>query len=325
MLGGLQGVVLSLVLGAVVAVDQPANDRANDLELRVTNLVPHFLSFHEETVAWEEMLREKRAAAEEEGDRVEELSPEALARERRSLWDDHLGDLAPLLRRGGQGRWEPRGLEEAWTRYSREMSRLQQAASQGLATDPAPILHEVGAALRLDQPLSVELILYVGTFQESPAFRLDGGEYAILLPMEEDPAPLTPVLSDLFTRAVHARLSGRPSEGRLSVAQHLFLRGLALRVHEAIRPGRSAEEYLLRPRSWLLSAEQRDGAVLDRYRGALTEREPETVAPLLEGEFDYAAWRVSGLLLMDGWTLERLARVPEGEVDGLVSGILGMN
>ncbi len=292
--------------------------------LRVTSFVPRFLEFYEAArEAEREALEEAR-----EADREPDL--DELERMRRALWDEHLGETAAALARDPDEPWEPQGLEEAWGRFGDRLERIR-TADAGLSPDPQAVLRQVAGLLRLDVPLEVRLIKYVGTFRDDPAFRLWNGDYTLLLPVEALPATLRPLFIDLSTRAIHARLSGRPEEGNLSLAQHLFLRGLALRVHEEVVPGRQAQEYLLRSRDWLLTAERRDGAILDGVRQRLEERDPGALEPFLDGrgttglagEFDYAAWRVSGLLLMDGWTLDRLARVPEHEVDDLVVEILG--
>jgi hypothetical protein len=193
------------------------------------------------------------------------------------------------------------------------------------------VFEEVASRLRLDRPLAVDLFLYVGTFQEQAAFRLVDGEYAILLPVETLPQAVAPSSSISSPgRSTPASPAGRRG-GNLSLAQHLFLRGLGLRVFEDATPGRPAETYLQRSRDWLLSAERRDREILEGMRVRLGERDPQALARFLEGpgggahgDFDYAAWRISGLLLMDGWSLDRLARIPVDEVEGVVSEILGL-
>jgi hypothetical protein len=292
--------------------------------VRVTNYVPAFLAFHREAAQVEEELRQEALERESEPDAA------ALSRARLEAWERHLGDAAPRLARGGGGGWEPENLDGAWDRYPGAMERIR-AAVDGITPSPQGVFEEVASRLRLDRPLAVDLFLYVGTFQEQAAFRLVDGEYAILLPVETLPQARRPLFIDLFTRAVHARLSGRPAGGNLSLAQHLFLRGLGLRVFEDATPGRPAETYLQRSRDWLLSAERRDREILEGMRVRLGERDPQALARFLEGpgggahgDFDYAAWRISGLLLMDGWSLDRLARIPVDEVEGVVSEILGL-
>ena len=306
--------------GEIVAAVADASARNAQPVLRTTSFVPRFLDFHQAAVAAEAEARE--------ADR--EWVPGELERLRRELWDERLGEIAgELARRPGEP-WDPEGLDEAWDRYEGSLDRIR-AAHQGLSPDPEAVMRQVADRLRLDVPMELHLIKYVGTFADQPAFRLWNGAYTLLLPVEVLPGSLRPVLIDLYTRAMHARLSGRPAEGDLSLAQHLFLRGLALRVHEDVVPGLPAEQYLLRSRDWLLNAERRDGAILDGVRSRLDERDPDALEALLDGGgstglsggFDYAAWRVSGLLLMDGWTLDRLARVPEHEVGELVGEVLG--
>ena len=289
-------------------------------ELRVTNLVAEFLTFHE---AAEGVERDMREEAEAEGEPFDSNLFEERLKE---LWHEHLGGMGTLLARDRARLWEAQNLADAWDRYGDRLDRIRRAGD-GVSPNPAGVLRQVSQLLELDRPLQVHMVLYVGTFQDDPAFRLRDGEYSVLLPVEQLPQNLRPVLMDLYTRAIHARMSGRPADDGLSLAQHLFLRGLALRVQEEADPGRWAHEYLLRSQDWLLTAEQRDGAILNGVRSRLNERNPERLAAYLDGggatglrgEFDYAAWRVSGMLLMNGWTLDRLARVPEGEVGALVA------
>jgi hypothetical protein len=295
--------------------------------VRTTNLVPQFLEFHAEGRALEEAW-EREVADREPG--APEPDREAFLADLHELWDEHLGEATSGLARAEGVAWSPVELDEAWARYGQAMDRIRGATS-GLTPDPEGVLRQVGSQLRLDRPLEIHLILYVGTFQDRPAFRLRNDEFAVLVPVEVLQGPVRPLLVDLTTRAVQARMAGRPSDGELSLAQHLFVRGLALRVYEEMNPGRPAEEYLGRARGWLLQAEQRDGAIMDGIRQRLRSRDAQVLRPYLEaggvtgmsGEFDYGAWRVSGLLLLHGWTLDRLARVPIHEIDDLVAEILG--
>lgn len=295
--------------------------------VRTTNLVPEFLEFHAEALALEEAW--EGAGADREPD-APEPDRDAFLRDLHELWDEHLGAAAPALTREEGAEWTPMELAEAWGRYGGALDRIRGAAS-GVTPDPEGVLRQVGGLLRLDRPLDVHLILYVGTFQDRPAFRLRDDEFAVLVPVEVLQGSVRPLLVDLMTRAVQTRMAGRPADGELSLAQHLFVRGLALRVYEEVNPGRPAEEYLQRARGWLLQAEQRDGAIMDGIRHRVRSRDAQTLRPYLEaggvtglsGEFDYGAWRVSGLLLLHGWTLDRLARVPIHEVDDLVAEILG--
>ncbi len=287
--------------------------------LRLVSLVPEFLALYREA---EQEESRAQARAREEG---RSLDPDTVAHIRRTIWERAMEPWSYRLARGESVRWEAEDLESAWARYARAMNGIRSAEGR-VFSQAEDAFREASRVLRLDRPLEVDLILYVGTFDEPPAFRLRNGSYTLLIPAEDLPTQLRPLFLDLFTRALHARLGGRPPEGRLSLAQHLFLRGLALRVHEEVDPGQEAESYLLRSRSWLLSAEQRDEAIISGMKERLEESDPERIERLrrgsgvsgLEGEFDFMAWRLSGLLLMDGWTLDRLARVPESEVAALV-------
>jgi len=318
-----------LLMGSVVApegsggeVPSARSDEGSPSSptLRLISLIPEFLTLYREA---EEEESRARARASEEG---RPLDPDTVAQLRRTIWEGAMEPWSYRLARGGSDRWEVDDLESAWARYDRAMNGIRSAEGRvfGEAEDA---FKEASRMLRLDRPLEVELILYVGTFDEAPAFRLRSGSHTLLIPAEDLPTDLRPLFLDLFTRAIHARLGGRPPEGRLSLAQHLFLRGLALRVHEEVDPGQAAESYLLRSRNWLLSAEQRDGTIIAGMKERLEENDPERIERLrrgsgisgLEGEFDFMAWRLSGLLLMDGWTLDRLARVPESEVAALVA------
>ncbi len=293
--------------------------------VRVTNLVPDFVAWHAAATAAADSLREVAAAAEEPVDSI------ALAELRRELWEVHLGEAGTLLARETDLPWEPDGLESAWPRYEQGLDRIRGFAGGELSPAPEPLLRQVAGALGFRGALEVHLVLHVGTFGERPAFRHGEGEYAVLLPVEALPGQLRPVYVDLFTRAVHARRAGRPADGRLSLAEELFIRGLALRTLEELTPGRPAEEYLGRSTQALIQAEGRDAQIMNRMRGLLAERDPERLAPLLgdgataqaRADLDYAAWRVSGLLLMEGWTIDRMVEEPFAGIQPLVVRALG--
>jgi hypothetical protein len=312
-------------VGVAVAVDVSGTPGTGSPTLRVTNLVPAFLTFREEARQEEARLRADAAR--------DELEPDSarIAEVRREHWDRHLGEASGLLAREAGGAWAPEELEAAWPRYADQLERIEAVASQGLSPSPEAILRQVAGALSNNRNLEVHLVLYVGTFQDRPAFRLRDGEHAVLLPVEVLPTTLHPLLVDLFARAVHARMANRPADAELSLAEHLFVRGLALRTLEELRPGRAAEEYLGRSRQWLIESERRDAAIVGQMQRRLSTRDPEVVSSLLgesaagraAADFDYTAWRLSGMLLMDGWTIDRMASEPFAGIQALVVRTLG--
>jgi hypothetical protein len=333
------GALLLLALGALpllaapsewggVAIG-PGSEASVSATLRVTNLVPAFLRFHE-AVARADSLAHPEDLAHLE-DEVETVDPGDVLL---ASWQEYALEVSRsvgVALPGHEGS-EPdlSLLEGAWERYASVMDRIREVGD-GVTPAPDAVLRQVSELLRLDRPLEVHFVVYVGIFEDPPAFRLSDGEYTVLIPAELFAAPRRPALIDLFTRAVHARMAGRPPPGaNLSVAEHLVVRGLALRVHEELVPGRPAEEYLVRSQAWLLDAERRDAAILNRFRPILLARETEALAAVgvgdeavgAQGDFDYMAWRVGGLFLTHGWDLDRIAHEPLANLDPLVVELL---
>lgn len=326
-----------LAWGSVAAEAQQAT-------VRVTNMVPDFLSFYEGALEEREPAarglerpepepgpaEEEPAPAEDEaGPAEEETGPAerpSPADRRWALWQERYG--FPALPEDEAGREAVRGrLEAVWPRYGQALQRIRASAG-AFEPAPAPFLRNAARVLRLDRPLEVHLVVYVGMFERGPSFEIDSGEYRLLFPVERAPADRRAALHHAFSEPVQARLSGRPEDRPPTLAERLLARGIGLRVHETLVPGLPAERYLLRSLDWLLEAESRDRRILEWLRPRLGDRSPETFARLAEGrgvtglggELDYAAWRLVGhILLHHRWTLDRLARVPAREVPGLVA------
>lgn len=321
--------LLALVALGISAPLAPAELRAQEVRLDVTNRIPEFLNFFQTTdAALATVEAEREARLREQGNAPPGDSgfappplpdPEAMLA---ALWQEMYGFVPP----DGSAEQALERLGGVWERYPAALPRIG-AMEGGISPDPAPLLREVVGILEPDRPVRVELVVYVGTFDRDPGFILTPGGPVVLVPAEQTGVDRR-FLVHAFAEATQAVLSGRAPDRPATLAEHLLARGVALRAHEALTPGRPAEEHLGRPLAWLLEAERNDRAILEGLRGVLDSTDPETVrrfrsgsgATGTGGELDYAAWRLAGqLFLQRGWTLERLARIPANEIPALLA------
>jgi hypothetical protein len=291
--------VLAPSAGAAQVTAEPA------LEVRVNDLTPQFLRFYEAAVA-----------------------EEADADRRWELWQEHYGfaALPPVAERDSLARAM---LDEAWERYPEVIDRVRAGVA---AMDPAPepALRQVAELLEADRPITVDLLVYVGMLEGNAFFAAQEGQLFVAIPIEDDPEHRGRTLVHEFTHAVHHVLAGLSGGWERTIAQTLFLEGLAAHATAAILPGGTPATYLDHRPGWLAEADARGGEILRGIRPHLREDASEQVMRFTMGEGTtgtereayYAGWVVVERLLAEGHTLAELARIPEEAIPEVVEGAL---
>lgn len=275
------------------------------VRLEIVDRTPGFLAFYDAAVA-------------------EDAGPER----RWQLWKEHydFAALPPVPQRDSMARAL---LDSAWHRYPGVMDRIRRGPA-GMRPDPEATLRSVAALLGADS-ITVRLSAYVGALENNAFFVGMGGTLTVVFPVEADPWWSENAMVHEMAHAVHHRLAGFSEGWERSIARTLFAEGLAARVSQALVPGRDGAGYLEHRPGWFADAEARRADVLRGMLPALRASDSETVMKFtmgrgttgLDREAYYAGWVVVGELMERGWTLDRLARVPEQEIPALVEESIG--
>jgi hypothetical protein len=280
----------------------PIAGQVAEVEMRVTDLSPRFVRFHELATA-------------------EGADPDR----RWELWREHYGfaALPPVPERDSMARAL---LDEAWPHYLSVMERIRAGAA-GLDPAPEPILRSVAKLLELDVPLRVDLLVYVGALEKNAFFMVNEGIPTVAIPVEEDPAWRSLTLAHEFTHAVHNRLAGLSGGWERSIAETILSEGLASHAAMALFPGRPAAAYVEHEPGWLDLAASRERQILEGILPHVSASDSESVMRFTMGtgttgtprEAYYVGWLVIEHLLRSGYDFPALARIPADAMPALVT------
>lgn len=287
--------LISLVAGiSSSAVEQ---NTSLDVTLSVTDLSPKFLTFYEEAVK-------------------EKASPAA----RWQLWKKmyHFAAVPPTP----EGEKMARDLlDRGWDRYPSVLEQIRLGA-----TSVKPVaerqLKAVDAFLRPDKPIPIEILVYVGGFEDNAFTVAQEGHIMVALPLESAPDTREMLMTHEFTHAVQIGMGSFSGGFQRSVGTIVVTEGLASRVTQKLFPNRPETNSIEFTRGWLKEAEQHRTQILQGIRHSLASNKPDeiqrfTIGPGpsgLEREAYYAGWLVVGEWLAHGMTFSQIARIPEDQM-----------
>jgi hypothetical protein len=263
-----------------------------DIEVRVEDLSSRFVDFYN--------------AASEPG--VDEPR-------RWALWQQRYGFAAVPADARGQAQARQM-LREAWPLYPKAIDRIL-AGYGGMRPSPESQLRAAAELLKLDRPLKVTILAYVGMF-EGNAFTtaVEKGQATVALPIEDEPQHRAVTAAHELTHAVHIALGSLDSEAK--VATIALSEGLAMHASQALVPGGKLESYVELTPGWFARAKVKEREILRNIRPRLAARDGATLYRFtmdkgptgLEREAYYAGWRVVGAWLAEGRSLAEIARIP---------------
>lgn len=301
---GLAGLLPALLAAAEPApadVPLPAQ-----VTLTVKSLTPKFLAFRDAALA------------------APDQSPDA----RWKLWQEKYNFAA--VPPTPQGDAMARSLlDGAWARYAEALPLIENAG-RTIDTDSRTVLGRVGALLALDRPLALQVLLYVGGF-EGNAFTSPGKNGpVVVVPAEIAADQRTLLLAHETTHAAHIALGNLNSGWERGLAEIIVSEGLAMRVAQAMFPGRPDKDYCENQPGWLAKAHERRAAIFAGLLPHLEAADGETVFRFtmgqgpagLEREAYYAGWLIVGEWLAEGRTLADIARIPRAEMPARVRAAL---
>jgi hypothetical protein len=274
--------------------------RDGPLTLHVRDLSPRFLAF------WQ--------AAQAEPD------PEA----RFKLWKALYGFAAvpPTAEGDAMAR---RLLDAAWPRYG-EAVAAAQAGWSGMQPAPLPVLAKVAQTLGLGGPAEIELVTYVGGFEDN-AFTYRARFPTVVVPLESPPAERARLLAHEGAHAVHMITANLSGGWERTVAATMLQEGLAIHVSQEVVPGAPLDAYLSHRPGWRQEADAKAPVILTGLKAKLDRKDSEAVSSVtvrrgaqsgVEREAYYGGWRVVAQLRKDGLSLAQIARIPEAEMPAVV-------
>jgi hypothetical protein len=266
------------------------------LHVQVVDLSPRFLAFY--------------AAAKDEPD------PDR----RFDIWREHYGFAA--VPPGPRGEAMARELlDSGWPKYPLALP-LVRAGARAMEPDPLSTLRKVADVLKLDRPIRVRVVAYVGAFDDNAFSYGDNGQPVVAMPLEMTRERRELVFIHEMTHAVHIILGGLTGEWERSIAATALQEGLAMHVTREAVPGREMRDYLDAAPDWLDQAQARERAILEGALPYLEARDGETVFRFTFGggttglprEAYYVGWLVVEKLRANGRDLAEIARIPEADI-----------
>jgi hypothetical protein len=218
-------------------------------------------------------------------------------------------------------------LDEAWPRYAEILPLIRRGAA-GLDPKPQDVLRKVGNLLALDTPYRMQVIVYVGEFDNNAFSFKQDGEPVAAIPLEMCTERRKLVFTHEMTHAVHIETAGLSGGWERSIAETIFLEGLAMRAVQALEPGHEEREYLDADSTWYMGVMAKSRGILTGILPELEKSDSATVARFTYGqgttgeirEAYVAGWIVIGDLLQQGKTFPELARIRSADMPAAVRG-----
>jgi hypothetical protein len=216
-------------------------------------------------------------------------------------------------------------LDSAWTRYPDALPRIRKGVAS-FDVDPNVALGRVVSLLGCGQNTRVKLIAFVGGFEDNAFAFSTGAIPTVAIPIESGD-PQTSMIHE-FTHAVHrssACADFKSGYGQ-SLGELVISEGLAMRVVEALVPGRAEYSYVAHDQKWLDTARARRTAILNGIRDHVADAGNEAVQRFTFGEGTtglsreayYAGWEIVGELLHGGMSFHDIAAKPPARFAALV-------
>lgn len=219
-------------------------------------------------------------------------------------------------------------LDAAWPRYRALVPRLPALTERASTRARALFTLDNELLGTADEPIHSRLVLFVGEFDDN-AFTvppMDGRPATVVMPVEN--SNLTIALAHELAHSINLQLVHVKHSFGAPVGETMFLEGLAMRTAERAVPGLGDAAYTAMPgdRGWFAKCRAREQAVLRGIAPDLDKSGSKIALKYTFGkgntgmprEVYCAAWIVMGRLLDSGWTLPKLARVPEDRMIGTI-------
>jgi Predicted Zn-dependent protease (DUF2268) len=215
-------------------------------------------------------------------------------------------------------------LDAAWPRYAKILPLIRQGAAS-VEPKPQEVLRKVAVLLALDRPYSMQVTVYVGAFDNNAFSFRQGGKSIVAIPLEMNNKRRELVFTHEMTHAVQLEIAGLAGGWERSIAETVFLEGLAMHAVEALVPGHEAHEYVDSDPAWFSAAMAKSREILAGILPELEKSDSNTVTRFTYGqgttgtirEAYVAGWIVIGDLLQQGKSFPELARIRSADMPAI--------
>jgi hypothetical protein len=215
-------------------------------------------------------------------------------------------------------------LDVAWPRYAQILPLVRRGASS-VEPQPQLVLRKVAQLLALDKPYRMQVTVYVGEFDNNAFSFRQGGKSIVAIPLEMNNKRRELVFTHEMTHAVQLETAGLSGGWERSIAETLFLEGLAMHAVEALVPGHDAHEYVDSDAVWFGAAMAKSREILTGILPELEKSDSDTVTRFTYGqgttgmirEAYVAGWVVIGDLLQQGKSFPELARIRSADMPAI--------
>gem|GEM_PF-3816709 len=238
---------------------------------------------------------------------------------RYELWKEHYGfTFVPPGYEKDQ--FEREMLNYAWDKYSLVYDRIKYFEMDEVNLQE--LVTPVKQALQYDEPISLTLLFFVGTFETEPFILEQDHEYTLCFPIETEWNEFK--LLQEIVRVVHCCKSGlAPSQTR-TLAQLIFQEGIALHTARQLM---SKQANTITELLWSREKCSREpNRIMINIIPHLSRTDYEALFSFTKGtgasgyekEANFTGWIVIKHLLDNGRTVGDLASVPKEDVDTFV-------
>jgi hypothetical protein len=224
-------------------------------------------------------------------------------------------------------------LDAAWDKYPGLVAKLPQLTAQAESTAQVMFARDNEILDTTDTQIHSRVILYVGQFDNN-AFTIppmEGKPATVIMPVEN--IALKIVLAHELTHSIHLQLAHVKNSFGAPLGETMFLEGLAMRTSQQAVPGLSDAAYAEMPgdTAWMPKCLAHSAAILKGIAADLGKSGRDIAMKYtfgqgntgMEREAYCAAWIVVGDMLHRGWTLPKLARVPENKMIDTIKTAMG--
>jgi hypothetical protein len=221
-------------------------------------------------------------------------------------------------------------LDAAWDKYPPLVATLPRLTIEATATAREMFARDNALLGTAGVAIHSRVILYVGQFDNNaftvPA--MDGKPPTVLMPVETIALKIT--LAHELTHAIHMQLADVKNSFGAPLGETMFLEGLAMRTSQMAVPG-YPDAAMPGDTAWMPQCLARKTAILKGIVPDLGKSGRDIAMKYTFGlgntgiqrEAYCAAWIVMGDMVRRGWTLPKLARVPEARMIDTIKAAMG--
>lgn len=220
-------------------------------------------------------------------------------------------------------------LDSAWPKYPALLAKLPALSKEAEAEARALFEKDNVLLGTQNDSIHVRVVLYVGQFDHNAFTIPPMNDNLATVFMPVDDYHLKVAIAHELTHAINIQIAHVKNGFGAPVGETVFMEGLAMRTSQKAVAGLPDKAYAADPsqKGWMQKCYARQGAVLAGIQPDLDKQGNAIAMKYVYGdgntgmhrEVYCAAWVVTGHMLKSGWTLAKLAHVPETKMVSTVN------